>query len=479
MVKALPTIEEDHLYEQMAGKIHQLIELGTLRPGDRVPSVRKLSEQHDVSIATVLQAYMLLEDKGLIEAKPQSGYYVRTRFRELLVEPAKTAPSQTACCVSVGELAMRILRTVIDPGMVPLGAGVTSPELFPSEKLHRVLAAVARRHGAATNRYEGPAGNAEFRRQIARRSLDWGCAVTADDVISTIGCMEAINLSLRAVAKPGDSIAVESPTFFGVLQIIETLGMKAVEVGTYPRHGMCLDELSAAVRRHKIAAVIVTPNFQNPLGALMPDEKKKALVEMLAKKEVPIVEDDIYGDIPHEGPRPKALKSFDKQGLVLLCSSVSKTLAPGFRVGWCVPGRFKEKVERLKFSNTCSSPVLTQLAVAEFLQNGGYDYHLRGLRKRYAQQVHLMLEAIAKYFPEGTKVTQPKGGFLLWVELPKAVNALDLHERAAEQRVSVAPGPLFSPKPNYKNFLRINCGYPFTPQIEHAVMTVGRLAGKN
>jgi DNA-binding transcriptional MocR family regulator len=242
---------------------------------------------------------------------------------------------------------------------------------------------------------------------------------------------------------------------------------------------MCLDELSAAMRRHKIAALIVTPNFHNPLGALMPDEKKKALVEMMAKREIPIIEDDIYGDLQHDGPRPKALKAFDKQGLVLLCSSVSKTLAPGFRVGWCVPGRFKDKVELLKFANTCSSPVLTQLAVAEFLQNGGYDYHLRKIRKSYAQQVRLMHEAIGKYFPDGTKVTQPKGGFLLWVELPKGLNALDLFEKAAEQRVSIAPGPLFSPKPNYKNFLRINCGYPFTPQIEHAVMTVGRLAAKN
>ncbi len=475
MVKMIPPTE-DHLYEQMAGKIHALIERGTLRPGDRVPSVRKLSEQHDVSIATVLQAYMLLEDKGLIEARPQSGYYVRPRFRELLAEPAKTDPPAKPCCVRVCDLVMQILRTVNDPGIVPLGAGIASPELFPSEKLHRVLASVARRGGAATNRYEPPAGNLELRRQIARRSLDWGCALSADDFITTIGCMEAIHLSLRAVAEPGDAIAVESPTFFGVLQIIECLGMKAVEVGTYPRQGMCLDELAAAIRRHKIAAVILTPNFQNPLGALMPDEKKKALVEMLAKKEIPLIEDDIYGDLQHDGPRPKVAKAFDKKGLVLLCGSVSKTLAPGFRVGWCAPGRFKDRVERLKFANTCGTPVLPQLAIAEFLQNGGYDHHLRGIRKNYAQQVRQVHEAIARYFPEGTKVTQPKGGFLLWVELPKRVNTLDLFEKAAKEKVSIAPGPLFSPKPNYKNFLRVNCGYPFTPQIEQAVMTLGRLA---
>jgi DNA-binding transcriptional MocR family regulator len=478
MVEALSKTA-DRLYEQMAGKIHQLIERGTLRPGDRVPSVRKLSEQHDVSITTVLQAYMLLEDRGLIEARPQSGYYVRPRFRELIAEPAKSDPSASASCVNVCNLVTQILRAFDDPSVVPLGAGVASPELFPSEKLHRLLASVARRSGSAVNRYEKPAGVLEFRRQIARRSLDWGCALNADDFVGTIGCMEAINLSLRAVAKPGDSIAVESPTFFGVLQIIESLGMKAVEVGTYPRHGVCLDELSAAIRRQKIAAVILIPNFQNPLGALMPDEKKKALVELLAKKEIPLIEDDIYGDLYHDGARPKVAKAFDKQGLVLMCGSVSKTLAPGFRVGWCAPGRFKERVELLKFSNTCGSPILPQLAIAEFLKNGGYDHHLRKIRKNYAQQVRQMHEAIAKYFPAGTKVTQPKGGFLLWVELPKGVNSLELLEKAAKQKISLAPGPLFSPKPNYKNFLRINCGYPFTPQIEHAVMTVGRLVGKN
>ena len=169
MANALSTTD-DHLYEQMAGKIHQLIEHGTLRPGDRVPSVRKLSEQHDVSIATVLQAYMLLEDKGLIEARPQSGYYVRPLFREIVAEPAKTEPPSAACCVNICNLAMQVLRTFGDPSVVPLGAGTASPELFPSVKLHRVLASVARRSGAAANRYEQPAGTIELRRQIARRS---------------------------------------------------------------------------------------------------------------------------------------------------------------------------------------------------------------------------------------------------------------------------------------------------------------------
>jgi DNA-binding transcriptional MocR family regulator len=283
---------------------------------------------------------------------------------------------------------------------------------------------------------------------------------------------------VRAVARPGDTIAVESPTYFGLLQIIESLGMKTLEVSTYPRHGMCLDALEYATRRRKVSAVIVTSNFQNPLGSCMPTEKKRLLVELLARKDIPLIEDDVHGDLQHEGPRPTVAKAFDKKGLVMLCSSFSKTLAPGYRVGWTAPGRFLPQVERLKFTNTIASAILPQLAIAEFLRNSGYDHHLRKVRRGYAQQVKLMTEAIGKYFPEGTRVTRPTGGFLLWVELPKGVDSLDLHRRALEHRISITPGPLFSPKQAYKNFVRLSCGHPWSERVEQAIATLGRLAGK-
>ena len=477
MVKALPAIE-DHLYEQMAGKIHQLIQHGTLRPGDRVPSVRRLSEQHDVSVATVLQAYMLLEDRGLIEAKPQSGYYVRARFLTQPPEPAKTETALEACCVTVDELVTRVVRAMRNPDIVPLGAGTPDPNLFPNQKLARVLSAVARRAGPAANIYDVPPGSIELRRQVARRSLDWGCSLSSEEFVTTNGCMEALNICLRAVAQPGDTIAVESPSFFGLLQAIETLGMKALEISSYPRDGMCLDALAYALRRHKVAAVAINPNFQNPLGSCMPDEKKKALVELLAKKEIPLIEDDLFGDLFFGERRPKVAKAFDKKGLVLLCGSVSKSLAPGYRVGWTSPGRFQTQVERLKHATSCACPVVTQLAVAEFLHNGGYDHHVRSVRRAYAQQVHCVSDAIGKYFPAGTKVTRPQGGYLLWVEFPKDVNALKLHTEALEQKVSVIPGPVFSPKQGYKNFIRVSCGQRWSERIDHALLTVGRLANK-
>ncbi|HXI82532.1 MAG TPA: PLP-dependent aminotransferase family protein [Verrucomicrobiae bacterium] len=471
-------VSAPRLYEQTADKVGVLIERGTLRPGERVPSVRRLSRQHGISVSTVLQAYMLLENRGLIEARPQSGYYVRPRLQALPPEPAMTEPPSGASRVSVDDLVARVMKAMRDPDIVPLGAGGPDPALFPNEKLHRVLAMVARRAGASANTYDVPPGSIELRRQIARRSLDWGCSLSSEEFVTTNGCMEALNVCLRAVAKPGDTIAVESPAFFGMLQAVESLGMKTLEISSYPRDGMCLDALDHATRRHKIAAVVVNLNFQNPLGSCMPDEKKKALVELLARKEIPLIEDDLFGDLYFGQQRPKTARAFDKKGLVLLCGSVSKTLAPGFRVGWTAPGRFQTQVERLKHATSCASPVLTQLAIAEFLKNGGYEHYVRRIRRAYAQQVQTIGEAIGRYFPAGTKVTRPQGGFLLWVEFPKWVNALELHRQALAQNISICPGPMFSPKQSYKNFIRINCGHPWSERIEKALVTIGRLAEK-
>ena len=471
-------VSAPRLYEQTADKVGVLIERGTLRAGERVPSVRRLSRQHGISVSTVLQAYMLLENRGLIEARPQSGYYVRPRFQALPPEPVMTTPSDGASRVAVDDLVARVMQAMRDPAIVPLGAGGPDPRLFPNEKLHRVLATVARRAGASANTYDVPPGSIELRRQIARRSLDWGCSLSSEEFVTTNGCMEALNVCLRAVAKPGDTIAVESPAFFGLLQAIQCLGMKALEISSDPREGICLDALDYATRCHKVAAVVVNLNFQNPLGSCMPDEKKKALVELLARKEIPLIEDDLFGDLYFGQQRPKTAKGFDKKGLVLLCGSVSKTLAPGFRVGWTAPGRFQTQVERLKHSISCASPVLTQLAIAEFLKNGGYDHYVRRIRRAYAQQLQTIGEAIGRYFPEGTKVTRPQGGFLLWVEFPKWVNALELHRQALAQNISICPGPIFSPKQSYRNFIRISCGHPWSERIEKALVTIGRLAEK-
>lgn len=465
-------------YEEIADRVAGMIEKGTIRPGERVPSVRSLSSESGVSVSTVLQAYMALENRGLIEAKPQSGFYARLLSREIPPEPVITKTSLAAAPVNVGDLVSSIILAARNPDMIPLGAACPSPELFPTAKFQRVLSSVFRHAGDLVNTYDVAPGNPDFLRQIARRSFHWGCNLSAEDIVATCGCIEALNLCLRAVAAPGDVIAVESPTYFGVLQILESLKLKALEIPTHPREGIDLSALSAAIKRQKIHACLFMPTFHNPLGSCMPEENKKEMVSMLAAKEIPLVEDDIYGDLHFGTSRPKTAKSFDKQGLVLLCSSFSKVLSPGLRVGFTVPGRFKKQVERLKLNNTMGTGTIPQLVLAEFLKSGGYDRHLRRIRRAYSSQVQLMTQAIGKYFPEGTKVTRPAGGLVLWVELPKAVNSEDLHRRALEKNISIAPGTVFSVKGTYKNFIRLNCGQVWSDRLDRALLTLGQLATK-
>ncbi|HND20421.1 MAG TPA: PLP-dependent aminotransferase family protein, partial [Acidobacteriota bacterium] len=329
---------QTHLYEQVAGKIERLIEDGVLRPGERVPSVRKVSQMHRVSMATAFQAYFLLENKGLIESRPRSGFYVRMLSKGLPPTPNRTSPAAVATSVNVDDLVGSILAAMRRPDLVQLGAASPSSDLLPVNRLNRTLMDVVRRSPKRTIEYELIAGNAELRRQIALRSLTWGGNLSADDIVVTNGCIEALNLCLRAVARAGDTIAIESPTYYGVLQVIENLGMRALEIPTSPTDGICLDALETALHSQSIAACLVMSNFNNPLGSCMPDAKKQRLVEILASHTVPLIEDDIYGDLNFGTTRPKTCKAFDRDGLVLLCASFSKTLAPGYRIGWTAPG---------------------------------------------------------------------------------------------------------------------------------------------
>jgi DNA-binding transcriptional MocR family regulator len=426
----------------------------------------------------VLQAYFLLEDRGFIEARPQSGFYVKLRPRDLPPEPKPSNPSLSATKVGVADLLAKVFQAARNPDVIPLGAAIPSTDLLPTNQLNRLMAWVARHRGQQGMNYDFPPGNEALRRQVARRSLDWGCSLSPDDIVTTCGAMEALNLCLRAVAKPGDTIAIESPTFYGILQAVESLGMKALEISTHPRDGISLEALEYAIKKNKIKACLLVPNFNNPLGSCMSDKNKMQLVEMLGRREIPLIEDDVYGDIYFGTARPKVAKAFDKEGLVLLCSSYSKTLAPGYRVGWTAPGRFKLQVEHLKSMNTVATATLPQMAVARFLESGGYDRHLRKLRKALATQVQQVILALSQCFPQGTRITRPAGGFVLWVELPKRVDSLELHREALEKKISIAPGPIFSAKQKYQNFIRLSCGQPWSDKLEQALVTLGRLAGK-
>jgi DNA-binding transcriptional MocR family regulator len=468
------------LYEVVAQRICRLIEAGTLRPGERIPSVRKLSQQTDVSVSTVLQAYRLLEDRGQVEARPQSGYFVRGTHWQRAPEPEICGPSDGCTAVTVAELAERVMLEGRRTDLVQLGAALHGSEAMPIRQLNRIAAAVARRSPAAGMTYCVPPGDHGLCVQVARRALDAGATLAPDEVIVTSGAMEAIGFCLRAVTKPGDAVAIESPTFYGILQLLDVLDLRAVEVPTDPRTGVCLDALAAAMDRaaagaSPVRACLFVGNFNNPLGSCMPDDQKQRLVEMLDARGVPLIEDDIYGELSFDGRRPRTAKSFDATGNVLLCSSFSKTLAPGYRIGWCAPGRHYEKVRRLKLFTNIATATLPQKAIAEFLATGGYDHHLRRVRRSYHENLMRIAAAVAEHFPPGTKLTRPQGGMVLWVELPEGSDALKLHAAALARGISIAPGPIFSASGKFVNCVRLTCS-AWSETVAGAIRTVGELA---
>jgi DNA-binding transcriptional MocR family regulator len=464
------------LYENLAADIEGLIARGVLLEGEKIPSVRQTSQHHKLSITTVLRAYLLLESQGVIESRPQSGYFVRRQVHAAALRPApETPPIVLSSEVDVSRLVLSTLRSIRAHGAVPLGSPYPDPAPFPWQRINQYANSIARRQKHWSVMDDLPPGNPQLIRQIARRHLENGLAVDPGEIIITVGATEAINLCLQAVAKPGDTIAVESPTFYAMLHAIERMGMRAVEVPTDPQTGISIEALAAILERQKVAACMVMPNFQNPLGFQMPDERKRALVELLAERDIPVIENDVYNELYFGDSHPSSLKSFDTKGLVLHCASFSKSLTAAYRIGWALPGRYTAQVEKLKFLNTLTTPSLPQMAIAEYLQNDGYDQHLRKVRKAYAQQANIMAAAVRRFFPEGTRVSQPRGGYVLWVELPAGVDSMQLYAQALDRKITVGPGTMFSVAGSYSNFIRLNYSYPWSAETEAAIKTLGRL----
>jgi DNA-binding transcriptional MocR family regulator len=467
------------LYERIADELEGLVARGALRPGDRLPSVRRLSEERGVSVATAVAAYLLLEGRAVAEARPKSGHFVRARRADDPPVPnmprRAASPTRVAVAPGVDDLIREMTQR---RGVVPLATATLAAELLPLRKLNTALAAVAREGHGPGGSYDELRGNLQLRRQLGRRAVAWGTFLEENDFVTTNGATEALHLALRAVTRPGDIVAVESPVYFGLLRIIATAGLRAIEIPTDAQTGLDLDALEDAVRGAPVRAVLATPNFSNPLGARMPDENKERLVRMLARRDIPLIEDDVYGDLAYDGTRPRPAKAYDKDGNVLLCGSISKTLAPGYRVGWVAPGKYRDALEKVKFAHAVASPSPTQMAVAEFLAEGGYDRHVRKLRRILAAQSAQHREAIAQHFPEGTRVSRPQGGFVVWVEMEgsRRVDAVDLHLRALDRGIAIAPGTIFSSRQRFSNCIRISTTNPWSPRIERAIATVGELA---
>ncbi|MFU7708808.1 PLP-dependent aminotransferase family protein [Aeromonas veronii] len=461
------------LYQQLADRLQSQIDDGIWQPGERIPSIRQSCKTHGLSPMTVLQAYQLLESQGRILARPQSGYYVKAAPSR----PQESAPLQThySGSVDINDLVFEVLQASKSRDLVPLGMSVADPSLFPHPQLGRALASCMRKLDPFSTVADLPPGNEALRRAIAQRYASDGVAVNPQEIIITTGAMEALSLSLQVLTEPGDWVVVESPTFYGALQAIERLKLKAVEIPVIPGVGIDLDLLADALTQMPIKACWLMGNVQHPLGHTMPDGHKQRLMALLNSHGVPLVEDDVYAEVYFGRERPKPIRHWDQRGDSLLCSSFSKCLAPGFRVGWVVAGPHAERVQRLQLMSTLSTNVPSQLALAEMLRQGGVDAHFRRLRHTLAQRQQQMRAALLRLLPGEVRISSPDGGYFLWLEFPAHLDSRALHTQALGSGFSVAPGALFSSQGQHNHCLRLNSSHPWSEQLEQALTRLAAL----
>ncbi|VXA85161.1 putative DNA-binding transcriptional regulator fused with a domain with PLP-binding motif [Aeromonas veronii] len=464
------------LYQQLADRLQSQIDDGIWQPGERIPSIRQSCKTHGLSPMTVLQAYQLLESQGRILARPQSGYYVKAASPQVV----QHTPSQThySGSVDINDLVFEVLQASKSRDLVPLGMSVADPTLFPHPQLGRALASCMRKLDPFSTVADLPPGNEALRRAIAQRYASDGVAVNPQEIIITTGAMEALSLSLQVLTEPGDWVVVESPTFYGALQAIERLKLKAVEIPVIPGVGIDLDLLADALTRIPVKACWLMGNVQHPLGHTMPDSHKAQLMALLNSHGVPLVEDDVYAEVYFGRERPKPIRHWDQRGDSLLCSSFSKCLAPGFRVGWVVAGPHAERVQRLQLMSTLSTNVPSQLGLAEMLRQGGVDAHFRRLRHTLAQRQQQMRAALQRLLPDKVRISSPDGGYFLWLALPAHFDSRALHAKALGSGFSVAPGALFSSQGQHNHCLRLNSSHPWSEQLEQALFKLAELINR-
>lgn len=468
-----------HRYKEIAGHLAQGIREGLLRPGERLPSLRSLCQREGTSLMTALAAYRHLEDLGLVEALPRSGYRVLPDPVPLLQRPAILRPRLTSFSHQRTDIIAQVLTAMADPSLMPLGFGCPSPDLFPLGSLRRITASLLNTRPELWVTYSTPPGCAELRRQIARRLQARGMEVSADEVLITTGAMEALTLSLRLLASPGDLVAVECPTFFGIVDAARHAGAKVVELPGDPEGGLEPERFAAACERHAVNVAVLMPSFANPTGSIMSEDRKRDWMKALQAHGVALVEDDVYGDLTWDGRKPAPLCALPRRdGLPnLLVGSFSKSLLPGGRVGYVVArSPWIERLTDLKNTSTLANATLPEHVAAEALSSDLYERHLRKLTPRLHAGVRALRDCIVRHFPPGTRVSDPRGGFLLWVELPRDTDGLALFHAALKEGISLAPGCLFSLGGGLDRFIRLNGGV--SGDLDGAMATLGRLAAR-
>jgi len=461
------------LYLKIASIIEEQISSETLKIGDKLPSIRALQKLHDVSLNTIKQSFLELESKSLIESRPKSGFYVSNTSNRKLSIPSMNKLKLLEDKTTSEDLITKVFYSLSDKNITRFSIGVPDQSLLPIAKLNKGLVKVMRNLEESGTGYESVQGSANLRRNLAKWSIVLEGKLNEDDFVTTSGAMNAIFNCLMAVTKRGDTIAIESPAYFGIIQVAQSLGLNIIELPTHPITGVDLEALKKVI--YKVNVCCFMSNFSNPLGSLMPDESKKELVKLLTHHNIPLIEDDLYGNLFFGTTRPKPCKYYDEAGIVMWCGSVSKTLAPGYRVGWVAPGKFKDKIIKQKMAHTVCMPSLYQEVIADFLEHGRYDHHLRTFRSiLYTNSLHFQ-RTIEDYFPENTKISQPQGGSFLWLELDKSIDTAVLYDKAIQQKIGFAPGRIFTQHDQYHNCMRLNFGLAWNEKVELNLKRLGQL----
>jgi len=456
-------------YERLAAEIDLQISKGLIQAGEKISSIREMSHFKGVGINTVVRAYEILEDRGQIINRPQSGFYVLGPHSSRSLTP----PRQRKLLprgIDNPNLVSLVFESAQDPKTIPLGAACLTPDLYPSKSINKLIRSVVLKQPDLLGRYELPPGNFDYRRQISRRLEKFGCLIDPTEIVATNGAMDALGLALRATCRAGDTVLIESPQYFGILQALQQLQLRVVEVPTHPVDGVDLLQIEYSLQKFHISAAVFIPNFSNPMGILMSDEKKAALVEIFSRHGVPIIEDDIYAELSFQGIRPKPLRAYDKSGNILTCSSFSKTVSPGLRIGWLATGRYQKRIQSLQFAASMGASSLAQHVMAKYIGSREHERNLRELQVHCLHQVERFSRTILSKFPEHTRISSPRGGFVLWVELPMRTDSIELYRKAFKDGISISPGILFSASGRYRNYIRLNCGNHWTAGVERALL---------
>lgn len=462
-------------YIQLANEIEAKILNGDFHAGEKLSSLRTMHNESQNSISTVHKAYIELERRGIVEAKEKSGFFVRSDLNYRSNTPELAKCQITPQKVNINTLMQSITHKMGNKNFTPAGLAIPANTILPLKQFTRIFKTMTLKDMDQVFGYDRSMGSLELRRQIARRTIGVSGRISSEEIMITNGCMDAVSLSLKSVARPGDIIGVESPTYSGFLQLIEQNNMYALELPTHITNGVGVNDLEKILDAHHIKACLFNPSYQNPLGFVMSNENRKKLVRLMNRRNIPIIEDDIVGDLHFEDKRPSTLKSFDKKGLVLYCSSFSKTLAPGLRVGWAIPGAFLEEMKSLKSNLSLSNAKLNQHMVLRFLKNGSYERQLRHIRNELKKQMSDIKLAALRYFPKDTRITHPEGGLNLWVQLNDSIDSVELYKEALLENILVVPGLLCSVSGKYRNCIRLGCGHPLDETLDKTLKTLGQI----